>query len=313
MRTAAVAIDSLLASVDTIDSTGSPEFTEPSAVESDAAEDFEVPKRHSHKSEGPILAVYEKYYEIWTNIEGGQYHTAAETINNLLEASEPIEGLAEDLERAGKVVLFRCKHALCESESFDASSLSNAVRAISDIEKTPCSVLVRQALCDKLDRTFQAAQVGGEQAAAILVRFHQACEILEISTAEMLFDQSVQAKIDSNRALDIAVHLHDGPRDLKPMSESLFKKWLEGVPGSPSATDLFSLCKSIAAVTTVPLPGDWHGQIAAKISLPPHSLAGMELLFSPVFGEPPGGKVEQKSSERLFVPMGLPRVLKLTH
>jgi hypothetical protein len=118
--------------------------------------------------------------------------------------------------------------------------------------------------------------------------------------------------LEGEKALGVAINLYskDDHSLMKSIASRLFDQWVLLLPKEATLLDLFEISKTLTAISESALPSEWTSVIKARLPISVPSECGV--LMVPLFGCPSDTpQTDADAMEKLFVPMGLPRILKL--
>jgi hypothetical protein len=284
MRSAAAAIDELLLSVDdkVNEQSGTVEFAPGEVLTTEESEE------------------YQRYEEIWAAIEDGLLEKAA----LLFEAFD--ESARGDVIRTRSIILRLCERSLIGLKG-QVHEIVDAVKAKAILENLDASKVFKNV-------TSATIPQDGESLANLIIKADRCSVILGLSEKECIDPILNNAKLEGCTTLQVALNLQkeDTTTYASQLAPQIFERWLASLSTSQSITELFGLCKTITEATMMPLPPAWLERVKGRLTVTvPRDCS---LLMAPLVGLPTGQSIPPAPAEmeRLFVPMGLFRVLKLT-
>lgn len=305
MREAASAIDQLLSSVN-----------EALLISIEGEE----PKESIDKS-SPIEQVtnstllnsnYQKEYEqVWINIQEGEYEEAALVIIELRKVESIIK---TDILRAERILSQLCNRELYKF-TFTVSHVIQSIKAKSILSGKGIEEEFKEFI---LKFNPPVENLDGTAFSTIIKKIYECTSGLGLCKENFISNLLMnQLSLSGPVRLDTCVKLvreEDGKIPfLSQLALEIFKDWLKTIPSSPSIPGLFDICKVVTSSTIEgPLPNDWIVLLKSHllISIP----IDMSLVMAPLVGCPTLTRIppsDPETMEKLFVPMGLPRVLKL--
>lgn len=311
MKEAASSINALLQSVDKL------MIEEGSTREGPPTESLSVLDGHFRRQRRLLDDLWEKLY-------AGDYDDVAEKLRRIkVEQDSPVfSEITDEYERYRSVLLKLCERTVRRAASLPTAHVAKAIRAISLTQERDLDDVISAGLAIDSKRLRDPDQI-----VCLSKLVHAVCLALEVNEERQLalirslmISATTEGSFDTMLLAALQLRSYD-----EKIGSLFFDHWLERSEERLSKAclaDLFRLSQTISERCQVALPHQWTEQLRTVIKLPIPTESAM--LFAPLLVKEEQSKLlpirrrpddppqERTDSEKLLVPLGLPRLVRLS-